>query len=154
MKLYLLRHSEAENTSADGGDASRRLTPQGKAAAFRKAEAWKPRLGGVELILTSPYPRAVETAEILAVVLDKLGLIRPDAMFASTSSAEDILRHLRNFTTHGEVLVVGHEPWITGLTSLLVAGFSDSRIRLRAPGLITLDADLLSPRGAELVSVD
>ena len=65
MILYLVRHGIAEN-SAPGGDPDRRLTQQGTFRTAMVAKGLK-RLG-IELdrIVSSPYVRARQTAEIIA----------------------------------------------------------------------------------------
>src|ERR1017187_1483706 len=66
MELYLFRHGIAEDLLAGRSDSSRTLTPEGReraASVVRLA-----RQAGVmpSLIASSPYTRAVQTAEIAA----------------------------------------------------------------------------------------
>jgi phosphohistidine phosphatase len=63
-QAYLVRHAKAEKES-DQGDAGRRLTPEGRAAFRQLAAALAGRLK-IDRILTSPFVRARETAELLA----------------------------------------------------------------------------------------
>ena len=66
VELYLLRHGIAKDRSASGRDADRRLTDEGRTKLRRVLE--RAHAAGVvpSLILSSPYRRALETAEIAA----------------------------------------------------------------------------------------
>lgn len=153
MILYLLRHAKAQKDAPDGIDAGRKLTAQGKASAFKKATKLKRKLSGVELIITSHYPRAAETADVFAAVLKKDSVVNRDEMLAATMRPEDILRHLRNYSRNAEVLLIGHEPWISGLVSLMISGTLQCQIRLKKLGLAVLEVEVLAPRGAVLHSL-
>ena len=69
MILYLVRHAIAEDTAASGRDADRALTADGKGRMRRAVKGLRALDVQLDLLLTSPYRRAVETAEILAGVL-------------------------------------------------------------------------------------
>jgi phosphohistidine phosphatase len=64
MRVYLVRHAKAEK-DAPGGDPARRLTPEGRQAFTALAAALRDRLR-LARVVTSPYARARETAELLA----------------------------------------------------------------------------------------
>jgi phosphohistidine phosphatase len=66
MKLYFLRHGLAgDQENWHGDDQSRPLTEQGMQAMHHEAETIA-KLGlGLELVLTSPFVRAAQTAEII-----------------------------------------------------------------------------------------
>ena len=73
MEIYLLRHGIAEDRSTTGRDPDRRLTDEGRAKLRRVLE--RAHQAGVRpsLILSSPYRRALETAEIMAAKLKPAG---------------------------------------------------------------------------------
>ena len=69
MNLFLLRHGLAVDRSAPGynkKDADRPLTPKGKQRLWRVAEAMEEMELEFDIILTSPFVRALQTAEIVA----------------------------------------------------------------------------------------
>ena len=81
MEIYLLRHGIAEDRSSTGRDSDRRLTDEGRAKLRRVLE--RVHQAGVRpsLILSSPYKRALETAEIAAHELGYEGrIVRTDAI--------------------------------------------------------------------------
>jgi len=120
MELYLLRHAIAEENSPSGRDADRRLTDEGRDKLRRVLK--RASSAGVEpsLILSSPYKRALETAEIAATELRyrgeilRVGSLTPDSSPPSIWSdvrdhrdlAIDPARRPRaSFLRHGRVAV-------------------------------------------------
>lgn len=152
MLLYLLRHSKAEEKGRKV-DKDRILTAKGKADALAKAKKWRERLAKVDLIVTSPYPRAAQTAEIFATTLGKPKILKQEPMLSASSSAFDILTMLQENKWPEHVLLVGHEPWMTELAGLLFAGSENCRIHLKKPGLIALNVKDFAPFGATLESL-
>jgi phosphohistidine phosphatase SixA len=68
MNLFLLRHAIAVEPGALSGasDAARPLSPEGKEKMRKIARGMKALDLSFDLILSSPYVRARETAEIVA----------------------------------------------------------------------------------------
>lgn len=118
MKLYLIRHAEAVPEDVAGSDADRWLSPRGREAARGLARLLREQ--GVELdaIVSSPLPRAVQTAELVAVGLDYLGPIAVEPALAPGCHPRPALERLPE---HGAaVAVVGHEPTIALLGALVI----------------------------------
>jgi phosphohistidine phosphatase len=70
MKLYLLRHGLAVDADeADLKDEDRPLTPEGREKTIQAARGMRRLEIGIDLILTSPLPRAMETAALTARTL-------------------------------------------------------------------------------------
>jgi phosphohistidine phosphatase len=119
MKLYLMRHGHA---LADKDDARRALSAEGReatrkvAAFFRAAGA----LADVHAVWHSPLVRARETAEILVKELgiDALRVETPGLLPDDDPAAlADRLERLDQ-----TVLLVGHEPQLSALATLVVRG--------------------------------
>ncbi|MEJ2495226.1 MAG: histidine phosphatase family protein [Ignavibacteriaceae bacterium] len=70
MNIYLIRHGKAEPTSSLVDDKERQLTDEGKKILRSSAEQWKSVIKQPDFILTSPLIRAVQTAEIIAEVMN------------------------------------------------------------------------------------
>lgn len=123
MMLYLVRHGIAEAVSPDGDDASRHLTPRGR-VRMQRAAAGLRRLGvRPAVVLTSPLPRAAESAAILVSVLAGRAFpAREVAALAPETPPLDTLRALRLFARHHEVMAVGHQPNLGRLLALLLTG--------------------------------
>ena len=73
MELYILRHGIAVERGTPGyrKDADRPLTPEGKEKVHQIAEAILGMELKFDLILSSPYARAEQTAKIVAGELDQ-----------------------------------------------------------------------------------
>lgn len=74
-----------------------------------------------DLIATSPYARAVETAELLATALGGPAPVRVDALTPDTDGAA-VVAWLRTLPPEATVAVVGHEPQLSSLVGLLLTG--------------------------------
>jgi len=74
-----------------------------------------------KLIVTSPYKRAVETAEIAASVLGyKDELLRTKALIPD-SDPHSVWEEVRVHKDNEQMLLVGHEPLFSHLTAHLLA---------------------------------
>ena len=98
-----------------------------------------------DLILSSPYVRARQTADIVAEGLD-LELVARALRAAGAGRgpgerSSQILRHERR--TSDRILVVGHEPMLSSLISLLLSGEEDLEITLKKGGICKLRSELL-----------
>src|SRR5437667_6035385 len=68
MEIYVVRHGIAVPSEAGIPDRFRPLTSKGR-RRFRRTARRFARLGELDLILTSPLVRAVQTAEILVAAV-------------------------------------------------------------------------------------
>jgi phosphohistidine phosphatase len=62
--LYFLRHAHAEPAGREGSDAARRLSTRGEAAMRAAAPVWRRLNLRPDVVLSSPLPRALRTAEL------------------------------------------------------------------------------------------
>jgi phosphohistidine phosphatase len=109
MNLFLIRHSIAENISIDKKDFDRELTEEGKFVIKKTSEAWKNYIGNIDVVLTSPLRRAIQTAEIISTNLqEKQNLIKDNNLGTGSRTADliDILNSLE----YQNIVVVGHQP--------------------------------------------
>lgn len=130
-RVHLVRHAEAERLAGD--DASRRLTPGGRARFADLLRALGPRLR-VTRVLTSPLLRARETAGLLAAA-SGAKLEEAEALAAGASSARELLE-LAARAGPGAALV-GHNPEIAEAVSL-AAGRA---VEVRPGTVAALDLD-------------
>jgi phosphohistidine phosphatase SixA len=147
MRLYLLRHGKAVDRDDWGDDdALRPLTKSGRDQATNVLAEVKPLVTAHE-ILTSPWTRARQTAE-LASTMWKLPLREVAWLAGEAASAAE--RRERISTLH-DVVWVGHEPDFSALVQHLTGG----QIVLKKCGLAILEGDprqtmqltlLLSPK--------
>jgi phosphohistidine phosphatase len=124
MDLILWRHAEAEEPKRGLTDLKRRLTSKGEKQAKLVGSWLKDRLPKGTRILVSPAMRTQQTVLPLELPYDTDERIGPSANTA------DILAAAGWPNRPEAVLVVGHQPTLGALASLLVCGKeSDFAIR-------------------------
>jgi phosphohistidine phosphatase len=120
--LYLVRHAPAElRGRAWPDDALRPLTRDGR-QRMRAAVAGLVALGvEFDLILTSPYVRARQTAAILTRAAANPSAVREVDWLQAGSSPDRIARGLKSIRRGRRLALVGHEPdlgvfaaWLAG----------------------------------------
>jgi phosphohistidine phosphatase len=120
MKLFIVRHAAAIEGTAEVPEEQRYLTPKGRAFIRKTARTMLKK--GMEpcLILTSPLVRAIQTADILA---EALSYIVPVIVTDELSPGFDVgalQRLLKEFQQVDELVIVGHEPDLSGVVSSLL----------------------------------
>jgi len=145
MKLLLVRHSKAEDTALAGGaDEERSLSQEGRRMMEQMALEIGGRLEeGIDKVLSSPYRRALETADIIGnhcrVEVEKFAALSP------LGSMEEVLRWLRAQPRQGAFILVGHEPMMSHLTGWLLSGKPAPEVEYR-PGTACLLTCAEDPR--------
>jgi phosphohistidine phosphatase len=145
MEIYLLRHGIAEEQSSSGRDADRRLTDEGR-EKLRKVLGCA-RAAGVSpsLILTSPYLRAVETAEVAARELGYKGDLEHTEALVPEGTPHELWQELREHRDEAAILAAGHGPLFPSMVSYLL-GSTRSMVDFRKGALVRIDVESL---GAE-----
>ncbi|MBA3232401.1 MAG: phosphohistidine phosphatase SixA [Propionibacteriales bacterium] len=136
-RLVIMRHAKAEQAAAN--DHARRLTDRGRSDA-KSAGEWLAGSGHrPELILASSAARAEETAEIVATVAGVRRIEMLDGLYrADAYDAMDIVSAVGDDV--GTVMVVGHNPTMAELASLLQADDADV-LRFPTSGIAVLECD-------------
>jgi len=120
MNIYLIRHGDAETISSSKSDHERELTSKGKESIKKAATGWKKIINNFDLIASSPYKRAVQTAEIIAYVYNYTDKISTDKRIASGSKPHDLIDFIKSLDEKN-IAVVGHEPDMSRNLSALVS---------------------------------
>jgi phosphohistidine phosphatase len=132
--LFLLRHGPAVEHGTPGfADDDRPLTPKGRRKVRRVAFGLDRLKLKLDRIVTSPLPRARETAEIVAEQLGAEDILEVSDGLRAGASAESVRDWLRT-RGEGRLMLVGHDPWISDLVGLLVVGRSDAGLCAMAKG--------------------
>jgi phosphohistidine phosphatase len=143
MEIYILRHGIAVERGTKGykNDGDRPLTKDGEDKTKQIAKALRALDLKFDLVLSSPYVRARQTAEIVAEVLDQevtlTDFLIPDA------SAVDLIGEI-NAEKPQRVLLVGHEPDLSRLVSVLITGGPGAGIELKKGGICKLTSEKLT----------
>lgn len=143
MKIYLIRHSNAVDPGTPGyeDDSSRPLTENGRDKMSKIASALKGLSVNPDLIVSSPYVRARQTAEIVAKMLKyKKDLAFSEAL-VPMGKADQVIGEINEKYHVDELVLVGHEPSMSTLIGTLTAGNPDLAITLKKGGVCCLSAD-------------
>ena len=147
MHVFLMRHGSAAR-SGPHADADRPLTPEGEAEVEDAAHGLARLEVRPKIVLTSPARRCRATAEIVARELGvQDGALRVvDALAAGTPPAR-LLQQLATIGAVDGLLLVGHEPDLMALASILVAGAAPVSLRFQCGGCACFEIDGLPPAG-------
>jgi len=115
MELFVIRHAIAVPGSMLLADADRPLTPQGRKRFSEEVLGLQCLKVRFDRLYHSPWRRAVETAELLAPVLDGEAVCSPALARAPSQDVLDTLVGAR-------VALVGHAPWTGELVAWLTTG--------------------------------
>jgi phosphohistidine phosphatase len=148
VKVYVMRHGPAEDQSESGRDFDRKLTTSGRV----RTELAAHELGRWERpknVVTSPLTRTVETSEIVVGVL---GVVSSPEVRDELAPGGDAIKLLAELAGQGakRVLLVGHEPDVSALTSYLVPGWSRGFDKAMIVGL-KVDRSAMTERTSNVV---
>ncbi len=153
MLLLIVRHAHAgdRDPSQWPDDSKRPVTDKGRKTHAKMSRALRNLELAPELMLTSPWLRAAQTAEIMREVML---LPQPAVPCPALADDPDLAGIAAEVGPRGErsvVALVGHSPWLEELAALLLTG-SDRGMKVDLPksGVLALDADRLAPASATL----
>jgi len=100
---------------------------------------------GVEpdLIVSSPFIRASQTASILAKILKYKGDVVYSDSLVPMGKPDDMIGEINEKYSVDELMLVGHEPNLSMLMSVLLAGNPDISINFKKGGVCCLSVDNL-----------
>jgi phosphohistidine phosphatase len=131
MRLYFLRHAQAEPGGSD--DHDRQLTPDGHRRTATAASVMAALGISPAHIYTSPRIRALQTAEIVADVLELPVEVREQVNFGFDLDGLEAL--IEDLSDDSEVMFVGHEPSF----SMMVHELTGADIDMKKGGLARVD---------------
>ena len=146
MLLYLLRHGLAVEPGTPGfkTDAERALTPKGRRQMRKIAQAMAEMELDFDLILASPFVRARQTAEIVATTLKLKKRLQFSNALAVGGDPALLFRQIERIKPLPEnLLLVGHEPGLSQMMSLLLTGNTQLPVVFKKGGLCELEINHL-----------
>jgi len=149
MNLYIVRHAIAVDHGTPGyeDDSQRPLTDEGRKKMKKITKGLERLAVKPDVILTSPYVRARDTAKIVA---DRFGMT--DRIFFSENlippgNFEALVFEIHEKYDQANVALVGHEPMLSRLISWLTTGDTDARITIKKGGVAYLSSDSIYQDG-------
>ena len=123
MNLYVIRHADAGDAMKwAGDDADRPLTDLGRRQARTLGETFR-RLGvALDAVVSSPYVRTRETAELLFEGLGAPGEVKLSGLLASGAMRRNQLAQELSSLGASSLAIVGHEPDLPIFLGWLLSG--------------------------------
>jgi len=153
MRLYIVRHGIAIDREDPKcpPEAERYLTEEGVEKTKQVAEAVAALGIQADLMFSSPYVRATQTAAIFASELEysKQKIRRTDSLLPGAEPGA-FLRELAREKDVSTVLCFGHAPHVDGLLGAAV-GASRHITSMKKAGVALVELKRLSPPNGQLV---
>jgi phosphohistidine phosphatase len=148
MEIYLLRHGIAEDVNGGHSDADRELTSEGREKLRRVLKRARSADVSPSLILSSPYKRAVQTADVAAEALEYEGKVVETEALIPNASPEQVWEEIRARHDESAILLASHEPLMSILAAFLL-GAPALQVDMKKAALVRIDCDRLGrePRG-------
>lgn len=153
MELYIVRHGIAIDREDPKcpPDPERFLTAEGIEKTRQAAKGAAEVASVPDLILTSPYVRAVQTAEIFAAALEYAKQkIRKTEQLLPGAEPLQLFRELAKDKELSSVFVFGHAPHLDDLLAMAV-GTKHHISSLKKAGVAFVELKRLVPPSGELV---
>ena len=152
MELLIVRHGPAgvrkDPHSSGRPDSRRPLTKEGRRKTRAAAAGLARAVDGVELVATSPWTRAAQTAELVGKALGaevaECPALIPDRPL------DEVLAWLKS-RREKRIVLVGHEPQLSRLASWLMTGDDRPVLRLKKAQALLLGMRAPAPGGAVLL---
>ncbi len=155
MHLVVIRHAIAEDreefAKTERDDSERPLTRLGRRRMRRNARGLRRVAPVIDVVASSPFVRAAETASIVA---DTLGVREEIVMLdvlTPEQPSEALLPWLSTQPADATVAVVGHEPHLGRLVTWLLTGSSESHVVFKKGGACLLDLGVRPSAGGALL---
>ena len=119
MDIYLLRHGKAEPGKPGMPDRDRELTPEGVASMKEELPGLRGNMPRLDYVLTSPFPRAAQTARIAAEAFGLEDKVEEIEALAMMNGEEEVLARLQQLPEDAAAMCVGHTPLLGELAEFL-----------------------------------
>lgn len=146
MDVYILRHGKAGKWVDDSGDDRERpLTPKGRRDIRRISRRIAKTGVELEWIASSPVTRAIETADIVA---EEFGVQEIPEIWETLDigrEPEVVIEEISQKDSDSSGMIVGHEPQLTEIISLLVITGGSVRVALAKGGIAKIAEVYFNP---------
>jgi phosphohistidine phosphatase len=153
MKLVIVRHADAgdseEFAKTGQPDALRPLSDKGRQQMKDAVPGLVRLVPKCDLIVSSPYTRAIQTANAVAGRYE--APVLETATLEPETAPDDFIHWLREAEDAEIVIAVGHEPHLGILVTWLMTGASDSHVDIKKAAACCLDFDGQIRRGAGIL---
>ena len=138
MDLFILRHGYAGNRLPDPmEDIKRELTVSGKKEVVEIAKSLKKLGVKFNVIFSSPFTRAFQTAQIIAEEYKLTEQIEQSEELKPDGSKGSLYNKLSKLSIDSVILIVGHEPYLSSMINDIISNNENhnNNIILKKAGL-------------------
>jgi phosphohistidine phosphatase len=137
MKLYLVQHAKS---ASEEQDLQRPLTEEGRRELQKVIKFIEPLKLSVDYLWHSEKRRAIQTAELLA---EAIKIKKAKTVREGLGPNDDVARLKDELNTAGgDIMIVGHLPFLNKLASLLLTGCeSADTVAFKNAGIVALSSD-------------
>jgi phosphohistidine phosphatase len=147
MNLYLMRHANAGLPRGNPVlDAKRGLVKDGKEQCIQMAALLGAFKVQVDVVLSSPLKRAMQTAQLVGTELGYEGKVEVCPALDIDASYLDFQKLLSKYADREGVLAVGHNPNLFAFLGRLVTGNGGANLRMRKGSVARIDLDRHPPQ--------
>jgi 8-oxo-dGTP diphosphatase len=143
--LYFMRHGDAGPYGGAMDDDERQLTSEGIAALTAASTLWRNLNLRPDVVLTSPLPRARDTAGLLVAGVALPNPPIEDERLRPGAEWDDMAPAMAAHADARRVMFVGHQPDLSRAVSLLTGAKS---VRLRTGGIACVEFPGIPEAGA------
>jgi phosphohistidine phosphatase len=151
MNLYLMRHAIAAEPDEKTEDSQRSLTEKGHKKLVKIARNLEKLELEIDLILTSSYLRAYQTATIVADALEiRKKFVLESENLTPLGFSDKLVDEINLLAGNNpskpvkNLFLVGHQPSLGQLIGMLIAGDASLSIELKKAGLCKLSIEQLT----------
>ena len=135
-RLYLVRHGQSVS---DQVDSKRPLTKKGRADVAKLADFLKGLDISVSVVWHSGKTRAAQTAEIIgSAVKSRKGVVERQGL-SPNDSVDNVALEINS--SDGDIMIVGHLPFVGYLTTYMTIGRTDDAIGFNESSIACLEQD-------------
>jgi phosphohistidine phosphatase len=153
MRIYVVRHGTAINREDPKcpAEAERYLTEEGITKTKQAAKGVAALGYSADVMISSPYVRAWQTAEIFAGALgySKQKIQRTDLLLPSIDPAL-LFRELAKDRKSADVFLFGHGPQVDGIIAMALGAKKDCTA-LKKSGVALIELTRVSPPSGQLL---
>ncbi|WP_338598447.1 phosphohistidine phosphatase SixA [Sulfolobus tengchongensis] len=146
ITLIVVRHGDAEPQVEGKEDKDRKLVKKG-IKQMRRVASFLDEMGySVDRIISSPYLRTYQSAEVILDELFDSDNEKKVETFDDLTPDKDpslFLEKVKDFADNSTILIVGHEPYLSNL----VKAISGANVEIKKGGIAIVDYDLKEGKG-------
>ena len=149
MEVYLLRHGIADDDSPTGRDSDRQLTAEGRRKLKDVLKTIAAAGVSPDVIVSSPYLRALQTAEIAREILGYQDEVHRSDALVPESDPQQVWQEIRNsYKGMNSIVLASHEPLMSRCAGFLL-GYPDLLVDFKKGAIVRIDVEQfgVQPRG-------